>query len=144
MTKVFAPLIVPSKLDIGNFDRSLFAKKVAEGLSLVDAVQLAGYTGSSPASFAQNQLKAPAVKKDLGDIFERKTRTALRKMTSQKADQLDYYKLSQAAATLYDKTRLARGESTSNSVHVNVNIDSMSDEELKSYLEEKSRAVAAR
>jgi len=141
--KTFGPLSVPKKPKPSDtFDRDLFVRKVSEGILPVDAVKIAGYTGTSPASYAQQMLKKPSVKKDLGDIFERKAKLALRKMTPQKADQMSYLQLSQAAASMYDKARLARGESTSNTAHIHVNVSALSDEELERYLEEKSRAAS--
>ncbi len=125
------------------FSKVVYAEKVAEGLSERDAVVLAGYTGVAPESYVRKIKNDLVVRKTIADILESKARLALRKMSKEKAEDSSFAQLASAAATLIDKARLEKGLSTSHAVHVSVDLSKLSKDELRRYLEEKSRAYTA-
>ena len=142
--KVFQPVTKKPRIKPSDeFKKEVFAKKLTDGLTVQDAAIVAGYRGSAAMQYGLQMKKNPIVKKAMAEIFEKKARLALKKLTPDKADQATFSQLAHAAAELSEKARLERGQSTSNTVIAHVDFTKMKDEDIQRYLEEKSRGYSA-
>lgn len=126
-----------------DFDEKKFISKVAKGATSADAAVIAGYKGNTPDLYGARVRSQPRVRKTLQEIFDKKARIALRRITAKTTRNASLSQLAMSAGIM---ARNAREEKVVDQpqkhLHLHLDITKLSNDQLQEYLAEKSRALA--